>query len=114
LVESLQESAPEGNQLRFEGIEDQYVFSPAATLEIAGTDGGRSDLERPAAYRIWILVTYPERRWALLDPDRLAIRSLRVGVNVTHDGFVLKANVIGNLDVQWDSLNYAWPDTMGD
>lgn len=96
------------NQLRAEGVLDQYVFSPSSTVEFVGEDTGRTDLERPAAERLWFRVTYPSRDAALRDATGLPIRSLRVGVNVSPDGYILKANVLGNLDIDPESIRYDW------
>jgi hypothetical protein len=99
----------ERNQLGPEGIEDQYIFSAGATLTVAGVDEGRSDLARPAARRVWIRVTYPSRSAALHDANGKAIRAVTVGVNISEDGYVLKAGVLGNLDIDVESLTYDWP-----
>jgi len=97
------------NRLTEEGVEDQYVFSPGAEIEYESVDAGREGLDAPAARRTWLRVTYPLREKSLLDGDGLPIRSLRVGINVSHDGYVLKGNVIGNLDIDWESIMYDWP-----
>ncbi len=99
----------EGNQLRSEGIEDQYVFRPGAKIEPAGTDEGRTTLERQVARRVWFNVEYPRETIALADRGGHPIRSLRVGVNISEDGHVLKAGVIGNLDIKHNSISYNWP-----
>jgi hypothetical protein len=105
----------EGNLLVQEGIEDQYVFAPGATLEVTGVDSGRDDLNRPVALRVWIRVTYPRRQTAPLargdgDSRMLAVRSMSVGVNLARDGqLIVKAGVIGNLDIDSDSLSFDWP-----
>lgn len=108
LAQSLAEQHLADNQLKQEGVEDAYVFSPGATLEFVGRDAGREGLERPTAERLWIRVAYPARERALRDPVGLPIRSLRVGVNISPDGFVLKSNVVGNLDIDWESIQYDW------
>lgn len=97
------------NQLRDTGVEDQYVFTPGARLAFESVDDGRDDLARPVARRTWFTVTYPGREQALLDSENVPIHSLRAGVNVSHDGYVLKANVVGNLDIDWTSIRYDWP-----
>lgn len=108
LAESILERSLQDNQLRAEGVEDWYVFSPAAKVAFVGEDAGRDDLERPTAERLWFRVTYPSREAALRDAVGIPVRSLRVGVNVSADGYVLKANVIGNLDIDAESLRYDW------
>lgn len=107
----------EGNVLRLEGIEDQYVFAPGATLEVVGRDDGRTDLSGPVAYRTWIQVTYPNSRTAPLvqDPEGNAVarpvRSWNVGINVSRaDNTIMKAGVVGNLDIDFSSFSFEWPD----
>lgn len=97
------------NRLLDTGVDDQYIFTPTAALVFDTVDEGRQDLEMPVARRTWMTVTYPARERALLDSESLPIRSVRVGVNVSHDGYVLKANIIGNLDIDWTSIRYDWP-----
>lgn len=97
------------NYLKDTGVEDQYVFTPGARVTFSAVDTGRADLEKPVARRTWFLVEFPAREKALLDGDSIPIRSLRAGVNVSHDGFVLKASIIGNLDIDWASIRYDWP-----
>jgi len=104
----LDQRSIEENQLRPEGVEDQYVFTADATIETLAVDEGRSDLERAVKNRTWFRVAYPERGRALRDDKGIPIRSLAVGVNVSVDGFVLKGNVIGNLDIDWDSMSSDW------
>lgn len=108
LCATILERTPEGNQLTPEGIEEQYVFTPAAQIEILGADRGRDDLEKPVRHRTWMEVTYQTKNRALRDRSGNAIKSLIVGVNVSTDGYVLKAGVVGNLDIDLDSLSYRW------
>ena len=104
------ERSDEGNQLREEGVEDQYVLAPGAAVEAVGMDSGRDDLERPAKDRTWLRITYPDRPAALRDKDGLPIRSLVAGINVSEDGLVLKAKVVGNLDIDVDSIQTHWSE----
>ncbi len=106
--------AVEGNQLTAEGVEDQYIFAPGVELHLVGMDEGAAGLRRPVAERSWIRVTYPNRRRALRDHEGQPIRSVVVGVNVSQDGYVLKAGFIGNLDVDRDSIQYGWPRPEGE
>jgi len=107
--ERLGDRSPSGNQLLPEGIEDQYVFSPGAEIEIVGVDKGEGTLERPVAQRTWIRVTFPERSRALRDKANLPIRSLVAGVNVSVENQVLKAGIVGNLDIAREAISYDWP-----
>jgi hypothetical protein len=103
----------EGNRLRPEGIEDQYVFAGDAKIEPAGLDAGRPNLEQPTKDRTWIRVTYPLRRTALRDDKGIPIRSIVAGINVSTGDLVLKANVIGNLDIDRRSISYDWKTDGG-
>ena len=113
LCERIQNRSVESNVLRREGVEDQYVFAPGAKLEIVQLDDGAPDLERPVKERTWIRVTYPYRERALRDMDGAPIRALTVGVNVSRDGYVLKAGVIGNLEIDRTTLSYNWDGEEG-
>jgi len=105
----LSERSVEGNHLRPEGIEDQYVFTPGARLEVIGADDGRQDLAEPAKGRTWIRVTYPDHARAPCDEKGRPLRSLVAGLNLNGNGLVLKANVLGNLEFQEGSRVYDWP-----
>lgn len=108
LITRLSDRSIADNVVLPEGIEDQYVFVPGAELEVLETDEGWEDLERPAASRLWLRVTYPSRVRAPRDSTNLPIRSMVVGINVDKDGQVLKAAIIGNLDIELDAISYAW------
>jgi hypothetical protein len=69
-------------------------------------------LSKPVQERVWLLVTYPAADRALCDETGKAIRSIRVGVNVSPDSYVVKAGVVGNLDIDRDSISY-WADDQG-
>lgn len=110
LIQELGTRTVEDNRLSDEGVEDQYVFSPGAKIEYDSVDNGRDDLDGATARRTWLKVVYPAREKALLDRDGVPIRSIVVGINVSPDGHVLKANVFGNLDIDWSSIKYDWPN----
>jgi hypothetical protein len=109
LIEDISCRSIDDNNLRDAGVADQYIFIPGARLEYVTDDEGRSDLAAEVARRTWFNVVYPSREKALLDREGLPIRSLYAGVNVSVAGRVLKAGVIGNLDIDWDSIKYDWP-----
>ncbi|MBI2434126.1 MAG: hypothetical protein HYV26_14815 [Candidatus Hydrogenedentes bacterium] len=108
LVDKLSEWTVSENQVRAEGIEDQYIFSPGSTLAAVRVDGGRPDLEAVSVRRVWLRVTYPEQTRAPRDMENRVLRSLTVGVNVSEAGRVLKANVLGNLEIDWSSALFEW------
>jgi len=113
LCQGLHERAPEKSRIVPEGIEDKYLFVPGAELEVVGVDAGRTNLAKDVRERTWIRVTYPVRSRAPRDEAGEAIRSLIVGVNVSRDGYILKAAVIGNLDIDRGSFSYGWPVAQG-
>lgn len=103
----------EGNRLSPEGVEDGQVFAQGTTVRLVGSDKGREDLSQSVQERAWIRVTYPARDAALCDESGRPIRSITVGVNVSPEGYVVKAGVIGNLDVDRNSISYDWNDNQG-
>lgn len=109
LCDRMQWRTTEGNQLRLEGVEDQYVFAPGTRLDLLRADTGRSDLDAPVRKRYWIRVTFPVPSRALADSQGRPIRSLAAGVNISRDDTVLKANVVGNLEMDFSSFLYDWP-----
>lgn len=109
MVAELETRTVADNRLADEGVEDRYVFSPGAEIVYDSVDAGREGLDGQVARRTWFRVSYPTREKALMDRDGVPIRALRVGVNVSTDGYVLKGNVIGNLDIDWESIMYDWP-----
>ncbi|MFO7774229.1 MAG: hypothetical protein R6W89_00385 [Candidatus Hydrogenedentota bacterium] len=113
LCRQITHRAIEGNQLTAEGVEAQYIFAPGVDLELIGVDKGTAGLKRPVAERSWIRVTYPHRGRALRDDEGRPIRSIVVGINVSQDGYILKAGVIGNLEVDRESIHYSWPGPEG-
>lgn len=113
LCRSLTDRRIEGNRLAEEGMEDQYLLAPGCELTLVGVDKGRDDLERPAASRAWIRVTYPREEGAPLDLAGLPIRSLVAGINTTTDSYVLKAAVVGNLEIPLDSIDTNWNGHRG-
>ena len=96
------------NHLRVSGVEDWYVFAPGATVEVVQKDSGAEGLAAPVASRTWFRVTYAERSAALCDTTGIPIRSLIAGVNISEKGLVLKAGIIGNLEIVRDSIQYDW------
>lgn len=108
LCDSITVRARGGNRLRSEGVEDQYVFTPMANVEVAALDPGRQDLAKPPMERVWLRVSYPVPTQALHDENGRPIKSLRVGMSLSSDGYVLKAGAIGNLEIDFDSVSYNW------
>ncbi len=102
-----------GNRLTAQGIEDSYVFAPGAQVEAVAVDSGREDLAAPVAERVWLKVTFPSRARAPRDSMGLPIKALTVGVNVSAEGYILKAGIIGNLEIAWEAVSYAWEPPPG-
>ncbi len=113
LCARVQKRSVEHNVLRLEGVKDQYIFAPGAQFELVQIDEGAPDLERPVKERTWIRVTYPYRERALRDMAGNPIRALTVGVNISHDGYVLKAGVIGNLQIDRTTVCFDWERLEG-
>ncbi len=108
LCELVKDRSMEANRLRPLGTEDQYIFAPLAQIEVTGVDDGREDLVKPVMERVWMRVSYPVPTQALRDETGVAIKSLRVGLNVSSDEYVLKAGAIGNLEIDFESISYNW------
>jgi len=109
LYKSLTTWRIEENQLRAEGVDDKYLFAPEVRIEYIGTDDGELDLAEPIAQRTWLRVIYPKRSRALRDELGRPIRSVVAGINVTASGYVLKAGVLGNAEIAFDSVLLDWP-----
>ncbi len=99
----------EGNMIREDGVEDNLIFRPEVVVEPVGVDVGRGDLEKPAAGRAWLRVTFLKPERAPLGPSGKPVRALNVGLNVSREGTILKAAIIGNLDVDMGSVEYYSP-----
>ncbi len=110
LCNELQTRTPEANQLTAEGVEDQYLFRPGASIEAVAVDEGRDDLEAPAEARVWLRTEFPAKTKALNDQTGQPIRALTVGLNFSTDGLVLKAGVRGVAEIDWDSISTKWPE----
>lgn len=91
-----------------EGIDDPYLFFPDVKYAVVGQDSGRPDLGVPVASRVWLEVSFPSPTRCLTDSDGRAISGLTVGLNLTPDGLIAKASVVGNAEIQWESLRYSW------
>ena len=114
LCRSLTDRRIEGNRLAEEGMEDQYVLPPGSRVTLVSVDEGRDDLERPVASRAWVGVIYSRKDRAPLDLDGLPIRSLLAGISTTSDSYVLKAAVVGNLEIDYESIGTDWTVTLGE
>ena len=99
---------PEGNQIQFEGIEDAYLFCPGASISVSGTDEGRHDLEAPVHERVWLDIVYPSRAMAPMSPSGEPVHRLRAGLNLSTEGQILKASVLGNVEIDFDSIDTDW------
>jgi hypothetical protein len=119
LCDKAMERSIEGNVIRPEGIEDQYIFAPGVAFEVMGMDAGRDDLNRRVAKRVWIRATFPRRQTAPLaqtdESSRMvAVRAVTVGVNLSQENqLVVKAGVVGNLDIDTSSFSFDWPGWDG-
>ncbi len=112
LRRDIQTRTLEGNRLRREGVEDKYIFKPGATFEVIGVDAredARGDaLACPVKERTWLRVVYPSPVTALRDEAGRPVRSIVVGVNVSADGYVLKAGILGNMEIGSGDVSVDW------
>lgn len=111
LCRGIRTAAKGEGDLTLEGIEDGHVFSRSAQWSLSGLDAGRNDLAKAAAGRAWLNVSYPVPGSAPRDvrgDEERPIKSMRVGVNVSADGYVLKASVVGNVEIDDESIAYYW------
>jgi hypothetical protein len=111
LIANLSDRSPSGNHwVVYQGVEDQYIFRPDATVEMLRRDLGRKTLARPTAGRTWFKVTYPEKDRALRGENGLSVEHLEVGVSVSADGWILKAALTGNVEINDRSVSYEWAE----
>lgn len=110
----LQDRPVERNVLTREGIDDKYAFPPGATIAAVRRDKGRGDLDAAVDHRTWVRVEYPVERYAPRSEDGRAIRAMVVGVNVSPDGLIVKAGVLGNVEVDQTSLEFEGPTLTGE
>ncbi len=114
LCDDVQTRRVEGNRIALAGIDDQYIFVPGAAIEAVSAGPGRSDLAKPVNKALRVRVTYPLASRAPKSESGASIRSLEASIYVSSDGYVLKAGVVGNLDIDWDSFAFDWPSERGD
>ncbi len=101
-------SRSQRNGLRREGIEDAEVFVPDARVEVMHVDRGRDDLSETVAQRVWLRVRYPNPETAPRDATGQAIASLVAGLNFSPEGLVVKAGIIGSLELDETSVSCDW------
>lgn len=97
-----------GYEVRDEGVADPYLFVPGVEYEFIGQDEGRQDLEVPVSARVWVALRFPSPTRCLIDQNGRAISGVTVGLNMTAGGLVAKANVLGNAEINWDTVRYNW------
>lgn len=108
LCEDFCERDESGYEVVDEGVDDPYLFFPGVEYKFIGQDEGRDDLAVPVASRAWIALRFPSPTRCLKNPDGRAISGVTVGLNMTAEGLVAKAGVLGNTEIQWDSVRYSW------
>jgi len=108
LIREVSDRDPLRNRLRSGDIADQYIFTAGAQFEVLLVDEGEEDLEPLAMGRAWMRVLYARKDRAPLNAMGLPIRSLVAGVNVDSQGFVLKAGISGNLNIDEGSISLNW------
>ena len=90
------------------GVEDRYVFMPGSSIEVLAVEDGRADLERDAKECVVFRVSYPAPERSLRDANGQPVRTLEVRVWVSREGYVLKASVHGDAEVDSSSFAYDW------
>jgi hypothetical protein len=102
------EAPGEGPQrLVAEGIEDVHLFVPGAEIEPLALEPGSNDLAKPAIECLRLRLSYPQGVAAPRDDEGRRIDSIVVGIHLSEDGYVLKAGIIGNVELDWSSIAYA-------
>jgi hypothetical protein len=100
---------PESGQFLTDGgADDAVLFSPLAQVEVVSVDPGRDDLETPAAGRVWVRVRYPSPTEALHDEEGRAIKTVRAGLTFSSDGRLVKAGIVGNVEMDDESEVVYW------
>jgi hypothetical protein len=92
------------NQIELLGIRDVYLMPTTVTYKIVGADPGRQDLVLPVLERVWVAFEYPNRATAPRTPSGKAIEKLRAGLNISTENTVLKGSVIGNWEIDRESI----------
>lgn len=92
------------NQVEILGIRDIYLMPTTVTYKVMGADPGRQDLVLPVVERVWIAFEYPNQATAPQTPSGKTIRSLRAGINISTDNTILKGSIIGNWEIDRDSI----------
>jgi hypothetical protein len=92
--------------LTVEGIADQYVLTPQSTFDILGADQSTDKLAKPAAERVWVRVSYPNKAVALKDGKTNPIKSLVIGIHISTDEYILKAGIRGNIEIDLERIAY--------
>lgn len=110
----LTEHRTESNQLQTEGVEDQYIFAPGVTLVALGDEPVTDAAPAGSITRSWIRVTYPLKSKALRDEKARPIRSIEVAVQVDENKAIVKAAVIGNLEIRRSSVSTRWDEPRGE
>jgi hypothetical protein len=108
LCEQIREWNPAESRILPEGIRDAYLITPEATWQAVRIDEGNPRLAYPAAERTWMRVNYSLKTRAPKDKEGNPVHALTVGINVDSEGRVLKAGVLGTLEIDYESFEYEW------
>jgi hypothetical protein len=104
LIQRLSARVGEDNRLGPEGIEDQYVFAPGTKVTAVGKDAGHAGLEPLPVERVWMRVVFTSKVEAPVDKQGRPVCAMTVGINLDSTGRVIKAGIIGNLDISQTSI----------
>lgn len=104
LCSELLRRSPDDTQVDLLGIEDQYLIPNTVDVKIIGADPGRDDLALPVQERVWVQFSYSNKATAPRSPSGKSIKKIRAGLNVSETGTVLKGGVIGNWEIDIESI----------
>ncbi len=101
------------NYITKEGVEDQYIFSPEAKINIIGIDNKGPFIDKRIKEMVWIQVEYPQPSKALRNEKQIPIKSLVCALAINSEGKIVKSSIIGNAKIDFSSIKI-WYSTKGE
>ncbi len=108
LCQKIHRVPPDRSELSEGGVDDAALFTPLAEVELVSVDPGADDLEAPSAGRVWLRVRYPGPNDALRDASGRSIKTIRAGLTLSPEGRVIKAGIVGNVEIDTESEPVYW------
>lgn len=99
---------PGEERLQLLGLKDHYLIPQASNYKVVGADPGRTDLAKTVKERVWVRIEYSNKATAPKNEEGEPIKQLRAGVNISTDHRVLKGAVIGNWEIDTNSILTRW------